>query len=164
MPVYSLTVNSFAKRETMSLITLITGSTLGGAEYVADHLADLLDQAGHETDIHNQATLSDLDTGSIWLIVCSTHGAGDYPDNFQPFVAQLNADKPDLSGLKYGVVGLGDSSYDTFCAAAKNIDQLLTQLGAVRLGARLDIDVSQDPVPEDPAEIWLETWKNSLDG
>ncbi|PSW11685.1 FMN-binding protein MioC [Photobacterium sanctipauli] len=148
----------------MSHITLITGSTLGGAEYVADHLADLLEQDGHSTSIENQAELSQLDQQSVWLVVCSTHGAGEYPDNFLPFVSQLAEQKPDLSKMKYGIVGLGDSSYDTFCAAAKNIDQLLSELGAERIGDRLDIDVSQDPVPEDPAEAWLETWKTHLCG
>ncbi|MDV5171811.1 FMN-binding protein MioC [Photobacterium rosenbergii] len=146
----------------MSHITLITGSTLGGAEYVADHLSDLLEQAGHSTDIINQAELEQLSTDNIWLVVCSTHGAGEFPDNFQPFVEQLTNQHPDLARLRYGVIGLGDSSYDTFCAAAKNIDQQLAKLGAIRLGERLEIDVSQDPVPEDPAEVWLENWKNDL--
>ncbi|PSW07942.1 FMN-binding protein MioC [Photobacterium rosenbergii] len=146
----------------MSHITLITGSTLGGAEYVADHLSDLLEQAGHSTEITNQAVLEQLSTDHIWLVVCSTHGAGEFPDNFQPFVEQLNSQQPDLSRLRYGVIGLGDSSYDTFCAAAKNIDQQLAKLGASRLGERLEIDVSQDPVPEDPAEAWLENWKKHL--
>ncbi|MCW8331493.1 FMN-binding protein MioC [Photobacterium sp. SDRW27] len=146
----------------MSHITLITGSTLGGAEYVADHLADLLAQEGHQTDIVNQADLSELRLDSVWLVVCSTHGAGEFPDNIQPFVQQLSELKPDLSSLQYGIIGLGDSSYDTFCAAAKNLEQQLTSLGATRLGERLDIDVSQDPVPEDPAENWLAEWKNSL--
>ncbi|WEM42300.1 FMN-binding protein MioC [Photobacterium sp. DA100] len=146
----------------MSHITLITGSTLGGAEYVADHLSDLLEQAGHSTNIINSAELEQLPTDNIWLVVCSTHGAGEFPDNFQPFVEQLTNQQPDLACLRYGVIGLGDSSYDTFCAAAKNIDQLLAKLGAIRLGERLEIDVSQDPVPEDPAEAWLDNWKNSL--
>lgn len=148
----------------MSHITCITGSTLGGAEYVADHLADLLEQDGHQTEIVNQADLTSLSTDSIWLVVCSTHGAGEYPDNFGPFAEQLASAQPDLSPLRYGIIGLGDSSYDTFCAAAKNIDQLLGSLGAQRLGHRLEIDVSQDPVPEDPAEVWLETWKCDLPG
>ncbi|MGR5143111.1 FMN-binding protein MioC [Photobacterium sp. DNB23_23_1] len=147
----------------MSHITLITGSTLGGAEYVADHLSDLLEQAGHSTDITNQPDLGQLSTGNIWLVVCSTHGAGEYPDNFQPFAEQLLSQQPDLAALHYAVIGLGDSSYDTFCAAARKIDQQLTNLGAIRLGERLEIDVSQDPVPEDPAELWLENWKNNLD-
>ncbi|PSU29580.1 FMN-binding protein MioC [Photobacterium lutimaris] len=146
----------------MSHITLITGSTLGGAEYVADHLSDLLEQAGHSTDITNQADLGQLATDQIWLVVCSTHGAGEYPDNFQPFAEQLHSQQPDLAALRYAVIGLGDSSYDTFCAAARKIDQQLANLGAIRLGERLEIDVSRDPVPEDPAELWLENWKNNL--
>jgi len=146
----------------MSHITLITGSTLGGAEYVADHLSDLLEQAGYSTDIVNQAVLGELSTQNIWLVVCSTHGAGEFPDNFLPFSEQLAAQQPNLDSLRYAVIGLGDSSYDTFCAAARKIDQQLAQLGGHRLGERLEIDVSQDPVPEDPAEIWLEDWKKHL--
>ena len=146
----------------MSHITLITGSTLGGAEYVADHLSELLEQHGHSTEITNQADLAELSTDHIWLVVCSTHGAGEYPDNFRPFAEQLANQHPDLSALRYGVIGLGDSSYDTFCAAARQIDQQLENLGAIRLGERLEIDVSKDPVPEDPAEAWLGIWENSL--
>ncbi|MGF1716818.1 FMN-binding protein MioC [Photobacterium chitinilyticum] len=148
----------------MSHITLITGSTLGGAEYVADHLAELLEQEGHQTDTVNNADFTELNQSSIWLVVCSTHGAGEFPDNIQPFIQQLSEQKPDLSSLKYAIIGLGDSSYDTFCAAAKKLDLQLHSLGATRLGERLDIDVSQDPVPEDPAELWLETWKNTFCG
>lgn len=146
----------------MSHITLITGSTLGGAEYVADHLSELLEDDGHSTEVINQADLSELPLNGHWLVVCSTHGAGELPDNIKPFMAQLQAQQPDLSGLHFGMVGLGDSSYDTFCAAAKLLDQQLSQLGAIRIGERLDIDVSQHPVPEDPAENWLITWKNQL--
>ncbi|MDX1304246.1 FMN-binding protein MioC [Photobacterium sp.] len=148
----------------MSNITLITGSTLGGAEYVADHLAELLEQDGHATEVIYRADLAALTTDTIWLIVCSTHGAGDLPDNIQPFIKQLSEQKPDLSSLQYGIIGLGDSSYDTFCAAGKTIDKQLQSLGATRLGERLDIDVSQHAVPEDPAENWLLSWKNHICG
>ncbi|UTM57321.1 FMN-binding protein MioC [Photobacterium sp. CCB-ST2H9] len=146
----------------MAAITLITGSTLGGAEYVADHLADLLSEAGHTTTIINQADLSALDPDQIWLLICSTHGAGEFPDNIQPFVSQLQTQQPDLTPLRYGLVAIGDSSYDTFCQAGKDLDHLLAGQGAKRLGERLEIDVSQDPVPEDPAEIWLNSWQNLL--
>ncbi|MGR5130011.1 FMN-binding protein MioC [Photobacterium swingsii] len=146
----------------MSHITLITGSTLGGAEYVADHLAELLEDDNHTTETINRAELSDTPIAGYWLVVCSTHGAGELPDNIQPFMAELATNQADLSQLKYGVIGLGDSSYDTFCAAAKIIDQQLTKQGAQRIGEPLHIDMSQHPVPEDPAENWLTTWKTHL--
>lgn len=34
----------------MADITLISGSTLGGAEYVAEHLAEKLEEAGFTTE------------------------------------------------------------------------------------------------------------------
>ena len=109
----------------MSSLSLITGSTLGGAEYVADHLAELLEDNGHQVEVINQAEFSELDQNTIWLIICSTHGAGDYPDNFLPFVEQLTQQQPTLNGVKFAVIGLGDSNYDTFCAAGKKIEGLL---------------------------------------
>lgn len=146
----------------MSTITLITGSTLGGAEYVADHLSELLENNGFSTEIINQAEFEQLNQENIWLIICSTHGAGDYPDNFSGFAETLATQQPVLNKVKFAVIGLGDSNYDTFCAAGKKIQAQLLALGATQLGERLDIDVSETPVPEDPAEIWFENWKKHL--
>lgn len=142
----------------MDNITIITGSTLGGAEYVADHLSDLLNEKGISTHILNEAILEETPLTGYWLIITSTHGAGDYPDNIQPFITQLESQQPDLSSLQYAVIAIGDSSYDTYCAAGIHADQLIERLGATRINTRLDIDVTQDPVPEDPAEAWLSTW------
>ena len=63
------------------MIHIITGSTLGGAEYVGDHLSDLLNENGFETTIHNQPELASIDNQGTWLLITSTHGAGEYPDN-----------------------------------------------------------------------------------
>lgn len=65
----------------MADITLISGSTLGGAEYVAEHLAEKLEAAGFSTETVHGPLLEDLSTSGIWLIISSTHGAGDIPDN-----------------------------------------------------------------------------------
>ena len=76
------------------MIHIITGSTLGGAEYVGDHLNDILTKAGLDTAIHHQPELSQIPARGIWLIVTSTHGAGDYPDNIQPFIQALLTSPP----------------------------------------------------------------------
>ena len=137
------------------MIHIITGSTLGGAEYVGDHLSDLLVEQGLDTTIHNQPDLAEVGTDGIWLLFTSTHGAGEYPDNIQPFIAALQNTPPRMSDVKFAVIGIGDSSYDTFCAAGKHAYELLEDIGATPLTDCLEIDVLNDPVPEDAAETWL---------
>ncbi|WP_112481039.1 MULTISPECIES: FMN-binding protein MioC [Vibrio] len=137
------------------MIHIITGSTLGGAEYVGDHLSDLLVEQGLETTIHNQPELADIPAQGTWLVITSTHGAGEYPDNIQPFIAALQATPPRMSEVKFAVVGIGDSSYDTFCAAGKHAYSLLEDIGGTPLTDCLEIDILNHPVPEDAAEEWL---------
>ncbi|MGR5470871.1 flavodoxin domain-containing protein, partial [Vibrio astriarenae] len=88
----------------------ITGSTLGGAEYVGDHLSDLHNEKGFETTIHNQPELASIDNQGTWLVITSTHGAGDYPDNIQPFIAALQNTPPKMADVKFAVIAIGDSS------------------------------------------------------
>ncbi|HAU4894245.1 TPA: FMN-binding protein MioC [Aeromonas hydrophila] len=144
----------------MAKLNLVVGSMLGAAEYVADHVASLLEQAGHQAEIHNPASLAEVlaEPEAILLVITSTHGAGDVPDNLQPFAKDLAEQHPDLKTLKYGVIALGDSSYDTFCQGGKTLDRLLAECGASRIGDRLDIDVTQHEIPEDAAEGWIRDW------
>ena len=144
----------------MAQIEILVGSMLGAAEFVADDLCDALCAAGHQAQVQNPAELTGLlgEPQAIWLICTSTHGAGEIPDNLQPFSHALAEHKPDLSGRRYGVVTLGNSDYDTFCQAGKTLDQQLAGLGAERIGVPLDIDVKTVEVPEEAALAWLDQW------
>ncbi|WP_154929063.1 FMN-binding protein MioC [Pantoea anthophila] len=146
----------------MADITLISGSTLGSAEYVAEHLEEKLQEAGFSTQLLHGPELDEVPQTGIWLVVCSTHGAGDIPDNLLPLAEAIRDSQPDLSQLRFGAVGLGNHEYDLFCGAIRQIDALLTAQGAQRIGDRLEIDVLEHEIPEDPAEAWLETWKNAI--
>ena len=146
----------------MADITLISGSTLGSAEYVAEHLAEQLEAAGFSTEMLHGPELDELTLSGQWLVVSSTHGAGELPDNLQPLLEQIEEQRPDLSQVTFGAVGLGSSEYDTFCGAIKQIDDLLQVCGAKRIGDRLEIDVTQHEIPEDPAEKWVVKWINLL--
>ncbi|MDG3086764.1 FMN-binding protein MioC [Vibrio hannami] len=139
------------------MIQIITGSTLGGAEYVGDHLSDLLIESGLETEIHNNPVLEDIPTQGTWLIITSTHGAGDYPENIQPFINSLIATPPKMQHVKFAVVAIGDSSYDTFCQAGKRAYEVLCDIGAKPIAECFTIDVLESQVPEEPAEEWLKT-------
>ncbi|MGL6315208.1 FMN-binding protein MioC [Vibrio sp. WXL103] len=137
------------------MIHIITGSTLGGAEYVGDHLSELLEQSGLETQIHNQPSVDEIGNEGIWLLITSTHGAGEYPDNIQPFIGALQDTPPRMSNVKFAVIAIGDSSYDTFCAAGKHAYDLLEDIGGTPLTDCLEIDILEQSVPEDAAEAWL---------
>ena len=101
----------------MADITLISGSTLGGAEYVAEHLAEKLEDAGFSTETLHGPLLEDLPSDGVWLLITSTHGAGDIPDNLQPLYDELLEQQPDLSNVRFGAVGIGSREYDSFCGA-----------------------------------------------
>lgn len=148
----------------MSSIQILIGSMLGAAEYVAEDLADTLRGAGHDVHLQNPAELAGLlrAPGSIWLICTSTHGAGDIPDNLQPFARALAEQRPDLSQQRYAVVALGNSDYDTFCQAGKTLDKQLQALGAQRIGDRLEIDVKVVEIPEDAAIAWAQALQPEL--
>lgn len=146
----------------MAEITLISGSTLGSAEYVAEHLAGLLDAEGFNTSIHHGPALKDLSRQGIWLVITSTHGAGDLPDNLQSLYDELNTQRPDLQGVQFGAIGIGSREYDTFCGAVEKMDFILRECGATRLGDVLKINILDHEIPEDPAEVWLKTWQSQI--
>ncbi|CAG9406274.1 FMN-binding protein MioC [Providencia alcalifaciens] len=143
-------------------VTLISGSTMGSAEYVAEHMAEILEELGYETDIQHGPELDDLPLEGLWLVVSSTHGAGDLPENILPLAEAIQSQSPDLSKIKYGAVGIGSSEYDTFCGAIHTLDTLLQDHGAKRIGDCFEIDVQQHEIPEDPAGVWVKNWANEL--
>lgn len=134
-------------------LTILVGSVLGAAEYVADALAESAQQAGYTTDIQLSPDLDSIKADATWVICTSTHGAGELPDNIQPFAEQLK--QASLTGTQAYIIGLGDSSYDTFCHGALEMETLLQQAGATLLAEPLHIDVLNHPIPEDAAVEWF---------
>ncbi len=86
------------------------------------------------------------------LIVASTYGEGDPPQPAADFFEFVEGRKaPSLSGVRFGVLALGDSTYEKFCEAGKRLDRRFEELGAMRLLPRVDCDVDYD----DPAAAWI---------
>ncbi|KLN46526.1 FMN-binding protein MioC [Providencia rettgeri] len=146
----------------MTKVTLISGSTMGSAEYVAEHMAEILEELGYETEIQHGPELDDLTLEGIWLVVSSSHGAGDLPENIQPLFDAIEENSPDLSQVKFGAVGIGSSEYDTFCGAIHKLDTLLSEKGAKRIGECFEIDIQKHEIPEDPAGEWVKNWAVEL--
>lgn len=146
----------------MKKVCVITGSTLGGAEYVADHLQAVLAAQGFEVALFNQAVLADIAEQRILLVVTSTHGAGELPDNIKPLFEELAQSALNLSAMKFAVVGLGSSDYDTFCNAVNVVEAGLTAKGAQQVCPSLRIDVTQDFDHDSTAEAWLPQFIQAL--
>ena len=142
-------------------LTILVGTMTGTAEMVAQEVQTVLEAAGHAVTIR---MMDDLDAGvfqagGTFLICTSTYGQGDVPDNAQEFFASLERERPDLSGATYGLIALGDRTYkDTFCEGGIRFDQLLTELGARRIGELLKHDASSGTLPEEVAAQWIVPW------
>lgn len=132
---------------------IMVGSVLGASEYVAEALLSAIKEAGYSGECHFKPHISALNKENILIICTSTHGAGDLPDNIQVFANDLA--KQDLRGIKSIIIGLGDSSYDTYCGAAIQIERLLLDKGALLISEPFLIDVLNHPIPEDIAVEWL---------
>lgn len=145
----------------MANILIIAGSVYGGAQYVAEQVQEQLQDQGHQVVLSEAPTVEMVTDDAIdtYLIVCSTTGMGDLPDNVAPFFHQLRDQLPMLTGRKYGVIALGDSSYgDTFCGGGRQFDELFAECQATKVGERLDIDACETLQPEDAALPWARQW------
>ena len=145
----------------MATILILVGTESGNAQMVADALKPVLGTAGHTVDVTDKAaTKSDLEAHDVLLVVCATHGSGDIPTNILPLAETLERERPDLSGHRYGVIALGDMTYqDTFCGGGKQLDKVFALCGAKKLGERLEVDASSQPLPDEEALGWIEDWK-----
>jgi MioC protein len=142
-------------------ITILVGTMTGTAEMVAQEVQQALEAAGHRATIRMMDGLvaNVFQSGGTFLICTSTYGAGDVPDNAQSLFNSLETEKPNLAGVTYGVIALGDRTYkDTFCHGGTRFDKLLTDLGARRAGEILTHDASSGTLPEELAGQWVLLW------
>nr|WP_176466147.1 assimilatory sulfite reductase (NADPH) flavoprotein subunit [Vibrio metoecus] len=125
-------------------LSIIFASQTGNAKGVAQALLKEAQAEGINAQLFDASDYKgkDLAKETHVIFVASTNGEGEAPDNALVLHEFLKSKKaPKLPNLKYGVLGLGDSSYEFFCQTGKDFDQFLENLGAQRLIDRLDADV-----------------------
>ena len=126
---------------------MIYGSQTGNARRVAERLQRSLESAGIASRLlrADAYSLPELKKETHLVLVVSTQGDGDPPDDAQGFVEHLLGSRaPKLPDLRFAVFGLGDSSYPRFCEIGKRLDARFEQLGAIRWLPRIDADLDVD--------------------
>src|SRR3982074_3196627 len=98
-------------------ISILVGTMTGTAQLCAQEMELALDDGDNraETLLMDQLDSSVFSRDGVFLICTSTYGQGDVPDNAKAHYDDLRARRPNLSGVRYGVFGLGDRTYaETF--------------------------------------------------
>lgn len=147
-------------------LTILFASESGNAERLAHDAAKLARKSGFKPKVIDFA---DLDVPSLaneqrLLVVASTWGEGEPPSRAARAYAELMGDAaPRLDKAAFAVLALGDTAYADYCGTGKAIDARLAELGAKRIGDRVDCDLDFN----EPAANWikstLQTWAPARD-
>lgn len=128
-------------------LRILYGTQTGNAEGVANDAAAAAKTQGFDVTVSglDEIELDEFAGLKYVLIVTSTYGEGEMPDNAELFWDALSSSvAPRMEGVSFGILALGDTSYDGFCQAGKLFDMRLEQLGATRVLQRVDCDVDYE--------------------
>ncbi|MGQ3027284.1 MAG: flavodoxin domain-containing protein [Ferrovibrionaceae bacterium] len=142
-------------------VTILVGTMTGTAEMVAQEVETSLGNEGYSVAIEPMDNLAPdiFEREGAFLICTSTYGNGDVPDNARAFFEAIEAARPDLAAVAYGIIALGDRTYGaTYCEGGKRFDALLSGLGARRLGEPMLHDAGSGTLPEEVAADWALAW------
>ncbi|WP_404421861.1 sulfite reductase subunit alpha [Nibricoccus sp. IMCC34717] len=140
--------------EALAPLTIAWGSQTGTAEGLAKRAAKEAGRRGFAPTVVDLAQLpvSQLTGIERLLVITSTYGDGEPPDNAKAFWTALkDAASASLGKLRFSICALGDTNYPLFCQFGKDIDQKLAGLGATRLLDRVDCETDY----EEPFTRWL---------
>ena len=142
-------------------VTILWGSQTGNSESLGKKLSKALTAKGHSPTLCDMANITpaDLSITEHLLIITSTYGDGEPPDNAAALHAALHAaDAPSLTSLNYSVLALGDSSYPDYCKCGSDFDTRLSSLGARRITPIVECDVDYDK----PFAAWISQVEQAL--
>lgn len=140
--------------------TIIYGTETGNSKKLATQLQTVLKKNKIQSKVIDafQYPVEKLEKEDFMIVIMSTQGEGDPPQNAVKFFDNISNSSANLSKTRFAVLGLGDSSYPLFCKAGEAIDEQLARLGAQRAVPFQKADVDFTPV----AEKWFAEILESL--
>tara|TARA_B100000683_G_scaffold247461_1_gene259941 strand:- start:3678 stop:5642 length:1965 start_codon:yes stop_codon:yes gene_type:complete len=135
-------------------INILFGSQTGNAAGLAEKTAKLAANYGLEPNIVDMDGFDParLATMKRVMIITSTWGEGEMPDNADAMWNAINANGPALGSVHFSVCAIGDTSYDEFCKAGHDWNDKLAALGGTEAYPIQECDVDFEP----PWKIWVE--------
>lgn len=128
-------------------VTILIGSQTGNSEALGKKLSKAMAKMNFKPELIDLGSYDKAKLASEQnvLIITSTYGDGEPPDNAADFHEWILSDEaPSLEGVNFSVLGLGDTEYPDFCKCAIEFDERFAQLGATRIFPRVDCDVDFD--------------------
>ena len=139
----------------MNKMLILYGTETGNSELLAMDAEKIAKAKGFDASINgmDEVSTDDLASCGNLLIICSTWGDGEQPDNaIELYDSSVELEDNYLQNVNFAVLALGDTAFDLFCEAGIQWDSILEQKGANRINERIDCDTDYD----DYAEEWLE--------
>lgn len=151
--VEAVAIAGAASAELMSMmegdrsLAILFGSQTGNAAGLAEKTAKMAADYGliptvYDMDGFDAATLANH---KRTLIITSTWGEGEMPDNAESLWQTVNSNSPSLSGVNFSICAIGDTAYDEFCKAGTDWDDKYESLGATRVHQIQLCDVDYEP-------------------
>ena len=127
-------------------MAIFFGSQTGNAAGLAEKTGKLAANFGLEASVIDMDGYdpSKFASHKRILIITSTWGEGEMPDNAETLWNATCASNPSLSGVHYSICAIGDTSYDEYCKAGHDWDQKLSALGATCIQKIQECDVDFD--------------------
>lgn len=133
---------------------ILFGSQTGNSKGIAAKLQTALEAVGITANVSDMASYKQaaLKSEQTVIIITATYGEGEPPEGAELFHKWLMGKRaPELKGLNFAVLGLGDSSYEFFNKTAQDFDTRLEVLGGTRLLERVELDVDYKAA----ADAWI---------
>ena len=135
-------------------LNILFGSQTGNAAGLAEKTAKLAADYGLQPNIVDMDGFDPARLASLKrvMIITSTWGEGEMPDNADGMWNAINANGPALGSVHFSVCAIGDTSYDEYCKAGHDWNNKLAALGGSEAYPIQECDVYFEP----PWKLWVE--------
>ncbi|MDQ3232995.1 MAG: cytochrome P450, partial [Pseudobdellovibrionaceae bacterium] len=143
-------------------LAIYYGSNMGTSEEIAQRLAQQGRRLGFVARVAALDEAVDaLPNSGIVLIVTATYN-GMPPDNAQRFAQWIRSDRFRADGLRFAVLGCGNTQWKSFQMFAKEVDSVLADKGGIRLLTPGAADANAD-FENDCEQFTRSFWKETFE-